>query len=81
MRAPIETGIIAGQLGTALLVHLDNGREIRAAITTSERAAPQLVLGERVVIALSRSSRGMGRIMRRVVAGSNKPRAARRGGN
>ena len=27
MRAPIETGIITGQLGTALLVRLDNGRD------------------------------------------------------
>jgi len=79
MRAPIETGIITGQLGTALLVRLDNGREIQAAGGPSARVAAQLVPGERVVIALSRTPQGMGRIMRRVVTSGNKPRATRQG--
>ena len=68
MRAPMETGIITGQLGSALIVRLDDGREIQATGATSGQAVGTLITGERVVIALSRSLRGMGRIMRRTVS-------------
>jgi len=64
MRAPIETGTITGHLGTALLVHLDKGYEIRAVGSPTNRSLANLAPGDRVVVALPRSPHGTGHIMR-----------------